>query len=315
MIELHHGDCLDILPTLEAASVDCVITDPPYPMIRRDYGMMTEAAWHDMMHRLIPEVRRVLKPQGSAVFILQPNSEKVGRMRLWLWKFMVWVGEEWGIVQDAYWMNTCPSVTSAASQYGLMRPSLKACVWAGDAACYRNQSAVLWQESARNQVEYMAGRATNSLVYTTNGNSIRYDRYRGASAKRGGVTPFNVFPTGNGGSDAGKASAHSHGAGTPYALADWWTRYICPHDGTVLDPFGGSGTMGLAAIANGCDFIGIEKMDKHYQTMKARVEAAADMPRTERMDLSNAEILESMMTGAQRAIDEWEQRTKPETDA
>ena len=30
MIELHHGDCLDLLPTFEANSVDTVITDPPY---------------------------------------------------------------------------------------------------------------------------------------------------------------------------------------------------------------------------------------------------------------------------------------------
>jgi len=29
-IQLYHGDCLDILPTLEDGSVDVVITDPPY---------------------------------------------------------------------------------------------------------------------------------------------------------------------------------------------------------------------------------------------------------------------------------------------
>lgn len=29
-VDLYHGDCLDILPTLEADSVDAVITDPPY---------------------------------------------------------------------------------------------------------------------------------------------------------------------------------------------------------------------------------------------------------------------------------------------
>ena len=28
--KLYHGDCLEILPTLEAGSVDAVITDPPY---------------------------------------------------------------------------------------------------------------------------------------------------------------------------------------------------------------------------------------------------------------------------------------------
>ncbi len=30
-VQLHLGDCLEILPTLEAGSVDAVITDPPYP--------------------------------------------------------------------------------------------------------------------------------------------------------------------------------------------------------------------------------------------------------------------------------------------
>ena len=30
--QLYHGDCLEILPTLEAGSVDAVITDPPYGM-------------------------------------------------------------------------------------------------------------------------------------------------------------------------------------------------------------------------------------------------------------------------------------------
>ena len=29
-VTLWHGDCLEILPTLEAGSVDAVVTDPPY---------------------------------------------------------------------------------------------------------------------------------------------------------------------------------------------------------------------------------------------------------------------------------------------
>ena len=35
-IQLYLGDCLDILPTLEAGSVDAVITDPPYPDAHTD---------------------------------------------------------------------------------------------------------------------------------------------------------------------------------------------------------------------------------------------------------------------------------------
>ena len=29
-ITIYHGDCRDILPTLETGSIDLVLTDPPY---------------------------------------------------------------------------------------------------------------------------------------------------------------------------------------------------------------------------------------------------------------------------------------------
>jgi len=29
-VQLYHGDCLDVLKTLGAGSVDAVVTDPPY---------------------------------------------------------------------------------------------------------------------------------------------------------------------------------------------------------------------------------------------------------------------------------------------
>src|SRR5574341_225784 len=35
-VELYCGDCLEILPTLAAGSVDAVIADPPYPNIYRE---------------------------------------------------------------------------------------------------------------------------------------------------------------------------------------------------------------------------------------------------------------------------------------
>jgi site-specific DNA-methyltransferase (adenine-specific) len=75
---------------------------------------------------------------------------------------------------------------------------------------------------------------------------------------------------GNGLSDR-NAGAHGHGAGTPLALADWWTRYIVPPGGTVLDPFNGAGTMGIAAIQNGAHYIGIEKMQKYIEVSHERL--------------------------------------------
>ena len=84
VIDIIHGDCLEVLPTLAAGSVDCVVTDPPYPCIKRAYGTWTEEEWWALMRPVVAEVRRVLAPTGSAVFVLQANQEKVGRTRPWL---------------------------------------------------------------------------------------------------------------------------------------------------------------------------------------------------------------------------------------
>jgi len=32
-VTLYRGDCLEVLPTLRAGSVDAVITDPPYGLV------------------------------------------------------------------------------------------------------------------------------------------------------------------------------------------------------------------------------------------------------------------------------------------
>lgn len=270
-VELIHGDCLEVMPTLPDASVDAIITDPPYPEIDRDYGRMSEPEWWDLMMGICREARRVLKPTGSAVFILQPNSRKVGSMRGWLWEFMAWVCREWNMVQDVWWWRIdAPPGVHVHSDIGLSRPSVKACVWAGSCGCFRKQSLVMWTAA---QATIADKRADSVLRRNPSGYTGRNGRKLARAKATGEVTPYNLLPISN--SDAfGSAGAHGHGAGTPLELAKWWTRYICPPGGVVLDPFAGSGTMGLAAIGYGDSFIGIERMDKHYQTMRRRIDAA-----------------------------------------
>jgi hypothetical protein len=272
-VRLMLGDCIEKMGEIEDGSVDAIISDPPYPEISRPYGRMTEADWHSMMRGVVEQSRRVLKPTGSAVFILQPNSEKVGRMRLWLWEFMVWAGREWGIVQDAWWWNISALPVGGAITDGLLRGSLKACVWLGDRDCYRSQDEVLdrsakaWMARKWDQVQ------PDVAVDFPSGRSVNRAACLEAAKKRGGTTPFNVIPMGNG-SRHDMAGMHGHGAGTPINLADWWTRYICPPDGTILDPFMGSGTMGLAALNRGRSFIGIERDPTYFAIASQRIAAA-----------------------------------------
>jgi hypothetical protein len=258
-----------VLPGL--GGVDAVVSDPPYAEVNRPYGRLTEAEWHNLMHAVVDGVRARLAPTGSAVFILQANSERIGKMRLWLWEFMVWVGKTWGIVQDAYWWNhgSVPTEHCMPGR-GLMRPSVKACVWAGNSDCYRNQDEILWEPSHAT----VAARAEErALDYRPSGTRMRHQRCCMASVDRGGVTPFNLLPIANANSHS-SGGAYGHGAATPLPLCDWWTRYIAPPAGLILDPFAGSGTTGVAALQTGRRFIGVEIDPDYCQIAAARLRAA-----------------------------------------
>lgn len=270
MFDLHLGDCREFLPSIPSASVDLVLCDPPYPAIKRDYGCMTEADWMDMMQEVVRQSRRILKPSGSAVFILQPNSEKVGKMRLWLWKFMVWCGEEWNIVQDAYWWNTAALPCGEGVRRGHMKAGMKPCIWLGEPDCYTDRSRVLWDASMHMKTKDLSSRA---LHYNPSGSQTRNSSFKESFDKNGGVIPFNVLPIPNTNSVT-SAGAHGHGAGTPQALTDWWTRYLCPTGGVVADWFCGTGTTGLSAAKYGNSFIGCEKMSQYYDVSKKRLEEA-----------------------------------------
>ncbi|MGQ0829880.1 MAG: DNA methyltransferase, partial [Bacteroidota bacterium] len=65
------GDALAEVRKLKTASVDCVITSPPYWQLR-DYGFSgqwgLESRFEDYLNKLyalMDEIKRVLKPQGT----------------------------------------------------------------------------------------------------------------------------------------------------------------------------------------------------------------------------------------------------------
>lgn len=71
MIELLHGDCRDLLPTLPERSVQCVVTSPPYFGLR-DYGVAgqigrepTIDAYVDALITVFRLVWRVLRDDGT----------------------------------------------------------------------------------------------------------------------------------------------------------------------------------------------------------------------------------------------------------
>lgn len=264
---LIHGDCRKELKKLADQSVDLLLTDPPYPEIDREYGRLTEAEWHDLMRTVVTEGRRLLKPSGSMVIILQPNSEHVGKMRLWLWEFVAWAGREWNLIQDVYWWsNDSMPLSGTNRKQGLLRASIKMCVWLGPPDCYRDQDRVLWLPSD----DIFAERKSDSVLRVSgSGKTHRNARIQGAAEERGGTTPFNLLPIPGGGATG---LSRGHPATTPYDVAAWFVKYLLPQGGVLCDCFAGSGTM----LAAGLDFeasqvIGIEKEKKYIKIAEKRI--------------------------------------------
>ena len=59
-------------------------------------------------------------------------------------------------------------------------------------------------------------------------------------------------------------------------LMRWCVRLVTPAGGTILDPFMGSGSTGVAAIQEGFKFIGIEREPKFMKIAKGRIALAKE---------------------------------------
>lgn len=78
-IELHQGDCLDIMQTLQPGSVDMVLTDPPYGTIQGMadgdviHGMKGKTGWDETIPHceMLSRCDRVLRLNGCLVLFSQ----------------------------------------------------------------------------------------------------------------------------------------------------------------------------------------------------------------------------------------------------
>lgn len=68
-----------------------------------------------------------------------------------------------------------------------------------------------------------------------------------------------------------KPKTNFHPTVKPVALMQYLVSMITPKGGTVLDPYMGSGTTGVAAVMEGFDFVGIEMDEGYMKIAEARI--------------------------------------------
>ena len=70
---------------------------------------------------------------------------------------------------------------------------------------------------------------------------------------------------------------NTHPTVKPQELMKYLCRLVTPKGGTVLDPFMGSGSTGMAAKDEGFEFIGIEKEKEYFKIAEARIKTASPL--------------------------------------
>lgn len=232
---LHCGDCLDILPTIPAQSVDAIIADPPYgaTACKWDSVIPLEPMWRAL--------KRVIKPRGAIVlFAAQPFTSA-----------LVMSNAGW-FRQELTWDKVLPVGFLDANRRHLRRHE-NVLIFSGAGYTTFNP------QKSQGKPYRKEG------VYT----SI-YNEY----APMPGVnTTGERFPTSILQFTNADRRKGSHPTQKPVNLLRYLIRTYTNAGETVLDFTMGSGTTGVACAMEGRDFIGIELDAGYYEIARRRIES------------------------------------------
>ena len=306
-VTLHHGDALTVLASMPDQSVDCIVTSPPYFGLR-DYGMAGQIGLEDtpdaFVSRLVDvfrEVRRVLRDDGTlwlnlgdsywsstatqgrnedkahgaiggTAKLIAGGSSTYKRTALGLkhkdligipWRVAFALqADGWYLRQDIIWHKPNPmpeSVTdrcTKAHEYVFLLS--KSDRYFFDAEAIKEPSAY----PGDNRASRRDLRKEIDPFCADNGSRARTGNPTGETRNRRSVWTV-----------ATKPYAGAHFATFPPDLIEPCILAGSPVGGTVLDPFGGSGTTAGVSMRNGRNAILCELNPEYAALMPERIAA------------------------------------------
>ncbi|MEU9065845.1 DNA methyltransferase [Streptomyces sp. NPDC048306] len=232
---VHFGDALAWLQTLETASVDAVVTDPPYSsggLLRSDRANTTSTKYSDGQSQT-----RYADFSGD-------NRDQRG----WAYWMTLWLGEALrvtkpggALVMFCDWRQL-PTASDAVQSGGW--------VWRG---------LVPWIKPASRPQQGRFTQNAEFVVWASNG----------PMPIQGDCLPGYYMaqpPRANEG--------RTHITQKPVDVVRSLVR-IAPRGGLIIDPFAGSGTTGVACVLEGRRFAGCENTAVHHAAAVSRLAIAA----------------------------------------
>ncbi len=264
MIDLRQGDCLDLLREMPDESVQCCVTSPPYFGLR-DYGvggqLGLESTPDDYVAKMVEvfrEVRRVLRDDGTLWLNLGDSYGKGKQLQGIPWRVAFALqADGWILRQDIIWHKPCVMPESVrdrctkSHEYIFLLSKSKKYYYDSDAV----------KEPATSKPHAMGNKTKPRKGMGGLANIGNPNRIVGLDGKRNRRSVWTVAP---------KPFKGAHFATFPPDLIEPCILAGCPKGGTVLDPFGGSGTVGMVAKKHGRDAVLIELNPEYVEIARQR---------------------------------------------
>ena len=263
-IQVLNGDSLEILPTLEAETIQCCVTSPPYWGLR-DYDHPAQIGaepspkqYVENLVSMFREVHRVLRKDGTVWLNVGdgyarnggtgghgPNAI-VGNTKKLIQKRNCKVPEVWGL-KDRDLMGLPWRVAFALQADG-----------------WYLRSRITWikKTAMPESVKNRPTTATEEIFLLTKSPTYFYDP--NGFREPTGANLRNYWILGP------EPNGNSHPAAFPRELARRCIQLGSRPGDLVLDPFGGSGTTGIAAIELGRKAILIELNPEYVEISRER---------------------------------------------
>lgn len=241
-VELICGDCLDVLPTLAAGSVDAVITDLPYGT--------TQCAWDSIipLETMWAQVARVMQPKGIFVTTAaQPFTSALVMSNL-----------DW-FRQELIWDKVLPVGFLDAK-----RKHMRA-----------HENIVLFAPAGRptyNPQMTRRGPIRQKGSLKSKKASPVYGAYTQQISHSNTYYPTSIVTFSNG--DHTREDVGDHPTQKPVPLMVYLVNTFTNPGDTVLDLAMGSGTTGVACCKLGRNFVGVELSPGYFAIAQRRIAAA-----------------------------------------
>jgi len=260
---IFEGDCHRVLSLLPAASVDLIVTSPPYADQRRNtYGGIHADEYVDWFLPISHELKRVLKPAGS--FVLNIKERVVnGERHTYVLELIIALRKQgWRWTEEYMWHKKNSHPGKWPNRF---RDSWERCLhFTLDKHFAMYQEAVMvpmgdWRHSRLKNLSETDKRRDNSKVDSGFGKKIA--NWVG----RDMAYPSNVLHM------ATECGNKNHSAAFPVALPSWFISLFTKPGDVVLDPFMGSGTTAVAARQLQRHYVGIELLSSYIEEAQKRL--------------------------------------------